>query len=59
MATSLDFLKEKYYNQYKEELFTYVVPFWIKNGFDKVNGGVINCLDREGKEFSTDKSVWM
>ena len=59
MTTSLDSLKVKYYNQYKEELFTYVVPFWIKNGFDKVNGGVINCLDREGKEFSTDKSVWM
>ena len=46
MSTSLDTLKEKYYNQYKEELFTYCVPFWLKNGFDKINGGVINCLDR-------------
>lgn len=35
------------------------VEFWLKNGMDKVNGGVYTCLDREGKIFSTDKSVWM
>ena len=52
-------LKSKYYNLYKEELFNYCIPFWTKNGIDKNNGGVINCLDREGKIFSTDKSVWM
>ena len=33
--------------------------FWLKNGIDKVNGGVYTCLDRTGKVFSTDKSVWM
>ncbi|MBR3816440.1 MAG: AGE family epimerase/isomerase [Clostridia bacterium] len=33
--------------------------FWLKNGIDKVNGGVYTCLDREGKLYSTDKSVWM
>ena len=33
--------------------------FWIKNGWDRVNGGVFTCLDREGKIYSTDKSVWM
>ena len=33
--------------------------FWLKNGMDKVHGGVYTCLDREGKIFSTDKSVWM
>ena len=33
--------------------------FWLKNGMDPVNGGVYTCLDREGKVFSTDKSVWM
>ncbi|MDD6312742.1 MAG: AGE family epimerase/isomerase [Firmicutes bacterium] len=35
------------------------VDFWLKNGMDKVNGGVYTCLDREGKIYSTDKSVWM
>ncbi|MBE6733561.1 MAG: N-acylglucosamine 2-epimerase [Ruminococcaceae bacterium] len=35
------------------------VKFWLKNGIDRVNGGVYTCLDREGKVYSTDKSVWM
>ena len=35
------------------------VNFWLKNGIDEVNGGVYTCLDRAGKVFSTDKSVWM
>lgn len=42
----------------KEELDG-VINFWLKNGMDKENGGVYTCLDREGKIFSTDKSVWM
>lgn len=33
--------------------------FWLKNGMDRVNGGVYTCLDREGRVYSTDKSVWM
>ncbi len=33
--------------------------FWLKNGLDRKHGGVYTCLDREGKIFSTDKSVWM
>ena len=35
------------------------VAFWLKNGMDPAHGGVYTCLDREGKVFSTDKSVWM
>ena len=35
------------------------VDFWYKNGMDEVYGGIYTCLDREGKIFSTDKSVWM
>ena len=35
------------------------ISFWLNNGMDKINGGVYTCLDREGKIFSTDKSVWM
>ncbi len=42
----------------KEEL-DICISFWLKNGMDKEHGGVYTCLDREGKIFSTDKSVWM
>ena len=33
--------------------------FWLENGMDPVHGGVYTCLDRTGKIYSTDKSVWM
>ncbi|MBE6776017.1 MAG: N-acylglucosamine 2-epimerase [Ruminococcaceae bacterium] len=36
-----------------------VAEFWLNNGMDKVNGGIYTCLDKDGKVFSTDKSVWM
>ncbi|MBQ6601533.1 MAG: AGE family epimerase/isomerase, partial [Clostridia bacterium] len=42
----------------KEEL-EICTNFWLKNGIDKENGGVYTCLDKEGKIYSTDKSVWM
>ena len=35
------------------------ISFWLENGMDKEHGGVYTCLDREGKVYSTDKSVWM
>ena len=42
----------------KEELNS-CVEFWLKNGIDREHGGVYTCLDRSGKIYSTDKSVWM
>lgn len=33
--------------------------FWLQYGWDRRHGGVYTCLDREGKVYSTDKSVWM
>ncbi len=36
-----------------------VADFWLENGMDKVHGGVYTCIDKDGKVFSTDKSVWM
>ncbi len=50
---------EKYYNTFKEELLDFCAPFWLKNAVDTENGGIINCLDRKGEVYSTDKSVWM
>lgn len=35
------------------------VNFWLKNGMDHEHGGIYTCLDRTGKIYSTDKSVWM
>lgn len=35
------------------------IQFWLDNGMDEKNGGVYTCLDRTGKVYSTDKSVWM
>ncbi len=50
---------ENKYLQLKDELLNSCVPFWLNNGVDAEYGGVINCLDRTGEIYSTDKSVWM
>ena len=42
-------------NWIREELKG-VADFWLKNGMDKIHGGVYTCLDRSGDVFSTDKS---
>ncbi len=51
-------LKE-YRAKFAEELDRYVIPFWLDHSPDPVYGGVYTCLDREGKLYSSDKSVWM
>lgn len=33
--------------------------FWLDRGMDRKHGGVYTCLDRQGRIYSTDKSVWM
>ena len=35
------------------------VNFWLEKGMDKEHGGIYTCIDRFGKIYSTDKSVWM
>ena len=47
-----------YQTRYKNELND-CLDFWLTNSIDKENGGIYNCLDREGKVFSTDKMVWL
>ena len=34
------------------------MPFWLKNGLDRVNGGIYTCLDRDGSLIDSTKSVW-
>ncbi len=47
-----------YHRQYNTELFNHVVPFWLEKSPDLKYGGIYSCLDRSGKVYSTDKSVW-
>lgn len=42
---------------YRRELLENVVPFWLANSLDRLNGGYFNCLDRDGSVYSTDKSM--
>lgn len=44
--------------QYLADLQENILPFWLENGWDHVNGGVYTCLDREGKLMDGTKSVW-
>ena len=34
------------------------MPFWMKYGWDRKNGGVYTCLDRDGALMDSTKSVW-
>lgn len=43
---------------YKTDLTENIMPFWMEHGWDKVNGGVYTCLDRDGSLIDTTKSVW-
>lgn len=42
----------------QKDLTEDIMPFWIKNGVDKVNGGVYTSVDKEGKLMDSTKSVW-
>ena len=42
----------------REELLGNVMPFWMKYGWDRKNGGVYTCLDRDGALMDSTKSVW-
>lgn len=35
-----------------------IMPFWMKYGLDRVNGGVFTSLDRTGQLMDSTKSVW-
>ena len=44
--------------KYRDNLVNDIMPFWLKNGLDRVNGGVYTCVDRDGSLIDTTKSVW-
>ncbi len=44
---------------YHETLFNDVLPFWLNSDLiDKEYGGFITSVDRQGKSYNSDKSVW-
>jgi N-acylglucosamine 2-epimerase len=44
--------------RYRRELVENIMPFWLKYGLDRVNGGVYTCIDRDGTLMDSTKSVW-
>ncbi len=44
--------------RYRKELTENVMPFWMRHGWDRVNGGVYTCVNRDGSLMDTTKSVW-
>ncbi|MDE6818150.1 MAG: N-acylglucosamine 2-epimerase, partial [Muribaculaceae bacterium] len=45
-------------DRYRADALGNILPFWLEHGWDKVNGGVYTCLDREGRLMDSTKSVW-
>ncbi len=53
----MDFVKEKGF--YHDYLLNNVVRFWENSDLiDKTYGGFISSVDREGRSYNEDKSVW-
>jgi len=50
---------KKLSEQYKNELFNNILPFWLEKSQDTEYGGYLTCLDRQGNVFDTDKFVWL
>ena len=55
-------MKDTYFADWSEkcrkELLENIMPFWMKHGWDRRNGGVYTCVDRDGTLMDTTKSVW-
>lgn len=43
---------------YHDGLLCDEVPFWTEHGYDSEYGGVMTCLDRQGRVIDADKGVW-
>ncbi len=51
------YIKE-WQESYKRDFVNNIMPFWLKYGLDRENGGVYTCLNRDGSLIDTTKSVW-
>ncbi|KAH9588660.1 hypothetical protein LSM04_005594 [Trypanosoma melophagium] len=50
---------ESYRQFYHDQLMGDCIPFWMKSDLiDRLNGGYITSVDRTGRSYNNDKSVW-
>ena len=50
---------QAYAQQYHDNLFNDVLPFWQRHSIDREQGGFFTCLDQTGKVYDTDKFIWL
>lgn len=43
---------------YRELLLDGIVPFWSRHGVDAEFGGVLSCMDEQGRRINDDKYIW-
>jgi|EP00945_MAST-04E_sp_MAST-4E-sp1_P007538 N-acylglucosamine 2-epimerase len=46
-------------NKLRGELYSEVLPWWIKHSLDEENGGYYNCIHEDGSLFDFGKYVWL
>lgn len=49
---------KQWQESYKSDFVNNIMPFWLKYGLDRENGGVYTCVNRDGSLIDTTKSVW-
>jgi N-acylglucosamine 2-epimerase len=50
--------KAKLRRNFEELLLDGIVPFWAKHGVDTQHGGVLSCMEENGKPVSGNKYIW-
>jgi N-acylglucosamine 2-epimerase len=43
---------------YRELLLDGIVPFWARHGIDERYGGILSCMEEDGRPISGDKYIW-
>jgi N-acylglucosamine 2-epimerase len=44
---------------YRDGLLSDTLPFWLPRSIDRIHGGYLTALDRDGSLLQTDKPVWV
>ena len=50
--------KRRLLRLYQELLLDGIVPFWARHGIDAEHGGLLSCMEEDGRRISTDKYIW-
>ena len=57
--TTTNTATQAYAQQYRDNLFNDVIPFWQHHSIDREQGGFFTCLDQTGRVYDTDKFIWL